>query len=452
MTQTLTRLPQLGQWRNLEELTALQHGQLPQTLEWAACSPFYRARLASSTANGASALGASALGASALGASVLAALPVTTKQDLRDNYPFGMLAVAREQLATYHESSGTSGVPTPSYYTAEDWIDLTERYARKWVGIHPGDTFLVRTPYAMMITGHLAHSAARHGGATVVPGDNRSLAMPYSRVVRVLHDLQVTLTWSMPTETLLWAAAARMVGYRPRADFPALRALFVGGEPLTPARRRRISDIWGVPVVEEYGSTETGSLAGECRFGRMHLWADRAIFEVYDPISGESTPDGAGQLVVTPLYRSAMPLLRYNLEDNVAVSYDECECGWQLPTVRVLGRSAFGYPVGRTKVTQHQLEQLVFELPAEYDVMFWRAKAQPQVLRVEIEVPEAHRSLAGPALSASIRTTFQVPCEVTCVAPGSLVPQRVLTDVQDVVKPRSLFGADEDWGRALLYY
>ena len=82
-----------------------------------------------------------------------------------------------------------------------DWVDLAERYARKWIGIDPADTFLVRTPYALMITGHLAQAAARLCGATVVPGDNRSLAMPYARVVRVLHDLDVTLTWSLPTET-----------------------------------------------------------------------------------------------------------------------------------------------------------------------------------------------------------------------------------------------------------
>src|SRR6185503_19058239 len=96
-------------------------------------------------------------------------------------------------------------------------------------------------PYALMVTGHLAHAAARRRGATVIPGDNRSLAMPLSRVVRVLHDLDVTLTWSLPTETLLWAAAARAAGYEPGRDFPALRALFVAGEPLTPARRARIA-------------------------------------------------------------------------------------------------------------------------------------------------------------------------------------------------------------------
>ncbi|RSM65248.1 phenylacetate--CoA ligase family protein [Kibdelosporangium aridum] len=430
MTQTMSRLPRLGDWADQDELVRLQQAQLPKVFEWAARSPFYRGKLPPD----------------------LSSCPLTSKQDLRDSYPFGLLAVPRADLATYHESSGTAGQPTSSYYTDEDWVDLSERYARKWIGISNTDTFLVRTPYALMITGHLAHAAARLCGATVVPGDNRSLAMPYSRVIRVMHDLSVTLTWSMPTETLLWAAAARAAGLRPEVDFPGLRALFVGGEPLSPARRQRISEIWGVPVIEEYGSTETGSLAGQCPYGQMHLWADRAVFEVYHPDTGELTADGAGQIVVTPLFRQAMPLIRYNLEDDVVISYDDCACGWKLPTVRVLGRAAFGYPVAGHKINQNDLEELVFSLPATHEVLFWRAKAGAEKLRIEIEVPEAEREQACAALRAAVQRVHAVPCVVTGVAPGTLVPQSVLTSVHDVVKPRSLFGADEDWDKALLYY
>ena len=436
MTYTPT-LPQIGQWRSAAELAALQDDQLALMLKWAQRSPFYQTRFGTEFPTDRAGLSAA---------------PLTTKQDLRDNYPYGMLAVRKADLATYHESSGTAGQPTPSYYTAEDWIDLAERYARKWVPITPDDMFLVRTPYALMITGHLAQAAARLHGATVVPGDNRSLAMPYSRVVRVLHDLGVSLTWSMPTETLLWAAAARAAGHNPGTDFPSLRALYIGGEPLSLARRRRISEIWGVPVVEEYGSTETGSLAGECQHGRMHLWADRAIFEVYDPETGRISRDGSGELVVTPLYREAMPLIRYNLADNVEVSYADCECGWLLPSIRVLGRAAFGYPVGGAKITQNTLEDLVFELPVAYEVLFWRARADADRLRVQIEVPDASRDAACAALTDAIRRTYGVDSEVTGVSPGTLVPHRVLTAVHDVVKPRSLFGADEDWDKALLYY
>ncbi|WP_075730981.1 phenylacetate--CoA ligase family protein [Streptomyces acidiscabies] len=438
MNDSPTNLPRIGQWHGPEELRRIQERQLPQTVAWAARSPFYRRRLE----------------ASVLPATVadLADLPLTTKQDLRDNYPFGMLAVPKARLATYHESSGTAGRPTASYYTAQDWTDLSERFARKWIGMSGEDVFLVRTPYALLLTGHLAHAAGRLCGATVVPGDNRSLAMPYARVVRTLHDLGVTLTWSVPTECLIWAAAATAAGHRPDTDFPALRALFVGGEPLTPARRRRISRLWRVPVIEEYGSTETGSLAGECPNGRMHLWADRALFEVHDPHTGKTGAEGEGQLVVTPLFREAMPLLRYNLEDDVVVSYADCDCGWNLPTVQVLGRAAFGHRVGAATITQHRLEEAVFSLPESYGVLFWRARAEPETLRIEIEAAEEHRSAAVAQLTASVRTAFGVDSEVTALPPGTLIPRQALTAMPDVVKPRSLFGPDEDWGKALLYY
>jgi phenylacetate-CoA ligase len=217
-------------------------------------------------------------------------------------------------------------------------------------------------------------------------------------------------------------------------------------------RRRRISQIWGVPVIEEYGSTETGSLAGECENGRLHLWSDRALFEVYDPQTGNVSAEGDGQLVVTPLYREAMPLLRYNIEDNVSVSYDDCACGWNLPTVRVYGRSAFGYQVGGATITQHRLEEVVFSLPASYGVLFWRAKAEPTMLRIQIEVADEHRAAAQAELTASVRAAFGVESDVIGLPPGTLVPHEALTSMPDVVKPRSLFGPDEDWGKALLYY
>ena len=434
MDTRLSDRPRLGDWHTAGDLARLQDRALERLLAAAARSPFYGPRGVPS------------------GRAELARYPLTTKADLRAAYPFGMLAVDRSELATYHESSGSSGTPTASYYTATDWLDLAERYARKHVGIHPGDMFLVRTPYALMITGHLAHAAARSHGATVVPADNRSLATPYAKVVRVLHDLDVTLTWSLPTDALLWAASARLAGLRPEHDFPALRALFVGGEPLSPARRARIGEIWGAPVVEEYGATETGSLAGECPHGRLHLWADRAIFEVYDPVTGTCAPEGRGQLVVTPLYREAMPLLRYNLEDEAEISAAACPCGWVLPAVRVLGRSRFGVPVGSARLTQLDVEELVFRLPAEYGVLFWRARAGAGGLRLEVEVDRRRRERVTRELREAVGTALGIEADVRALPPGSLVPAALLTAAPDVLKPRGLFGPGEDWDKALRYY
>jgi phenylacetate-CoA ligase len=430
--ETAVSRPRIGDWHDYPELERLQDARLTGTLAAAARSPFYRRR-----ADGVPA-----------GRAELRQYAFTRKADLRGAYPFGMLAVDRAELATYHESSGSSGTPTASYYTGEDWLDLVDRYARKHVGIRPADTFLVRTPYALMITGHLAHAAARSRGATVVPADNRSLATPYAKVVRLLHDLDVTLTWSLPTDALLWAASAALAGLRPARDFPALRALFVGGEPLSPARRARIAEVWDAQVVEEYGATETGSLAGECPHGRLHLWADRAIFEVHDPRTGRTAPEGRGQLVVTPLYREAMPLLRYNIEDEVEVSYADCPCGWVLPTIRVLGRAG----PDAAGLTQIGVEQLVFGLPAEYGVMFWRARTEGARLRIQIEVDERHRVPATRRLRDAVERAYRVEPEVEPVPPGALVPAALLTAAPDVMKPRGLFGPGENWDKALQYY
>jgi phenylacetate-CoA ligase len=424
-------------WQHIDDLNSVQDALIEDALQGASRSQFYRQRWAGRTVGS---------------RDDLTSLPLTTKQDLRDAYPFGMLAVPMARVATYHESSGTGGVPTASFYTERDWQDINERFARKWVGITPDDVFLVRTPYALMMTGHMAHNGARHCGATVVPGDNRSAAVPYSRVVRLLHDLGVSLSWSLPTETMMWAAAAQAAGWEPSKDFPALRALFVAGEPLSVARRQRISQIWGVPAVEDYGSTETGPLAGQCVEGSMHLWADRALFEVYDPITRELSPSGSGQLVVTMLRREAMPLVRYNLEDDVDVSYDPCACGWRLPTVRIFGRTRFAHRVGDAVVTAAGLEELVFSLPAHLGVLFWRAKADPVVLRIEVEAAPGQGEQARELLTDTVTTTLGAPVQVVATPPGGLLPTSVLTRVADLVKPRSLFGPDEDWDRALLYY
>jgi phenylacetate-CoA ligase len=172
---------------------------------------------------------------------------------------------------------------------------------------------------------------------------------------------------------------------------------------------------------------------------------------VYDPDTGLCSPEGAGQLVVTTLYREAMPLVRYNLEDTVEVSYEECPCGWHLPTVTVLGRSAFGHEVGGRKVTQHRLEELVFGLPDADEVLFWRARAEPGVLRVQIEAAPDRAEGAAARLTEVLRAGLGVTASVEALPPGGLLPTELLRAMPDVVKPRSLFGPDEDWDKALLY-
>lgn len=421
-------LPQPGDWSGFEGLRRVQEARLPDALRLAARSPFYRDRL---TASG-----------SIHTVEDLDAVAVMDKADLRDNYPFGLLAVDRAEIATYLESSGTSGRPNSSYFTDADWLDVVDRFNRNAVDLTADDTLLVRTPYAMLITAHQAHLAGRHRGATIVPADNRSSVVTHARVVRLLRDLDITVTWSLPTEISLWAAAARVAGLRPDSDFPALRGFVVGGEPLSPARRERISREWGgVPILQDYGSTETGSLAGECCQGRLHLWADRFVPQVLDPVTGHSALSGTGELVITTLYREAMPLVRYNLHDRVRIAEDDCSCGMSLPTIEVLGRDESSCVIGGRRVSEQQLEDAVYSVPG---VSFWRARAGA---RLEIQIEAIDGEDPSAALVAAIETRTGVDATVHTVPRGTIVPAIAFTKAPEFGKPRTLFRVDEDWDR-----
>jgi phenylacetate-CoA ligase len=152
--------------------------------------------------------------------------------------------------------------------------------------------------------------------------------------------------------------------------------------------------------------------------------------------------------VVTPLYREAMPLLRYNTEDEVEVSDVDCPCGWVLPAVRILGRTAFA----AGELTQIGVEELVFGLPGEFGVRFWRARPEGDRLRMQIEVPPEHAGAAAAALGEVVGAAYRIEAVIETMPPGSLVPLRLLTARPELMKPRGLFAAGEDWDRALKYY
>lgn len=425
----------VGHWRSFDQLREAQEKLLGGALRRAARSPFYQER------------------AGVDGIWNLDDVPVTSKDDLRSTYPFGMLAVPKAELLTYHESSGTSGapVPTPTFYTAADWAEMVDRFLRNAIPMTRDDTLLVRISYALVMAAHLAHQAGLTAGATVIAADARTLASPYPALVRILRDAEVTLTWSTPFECLVWSAAARVAGHRSDRDFPALRAFYTAGEPLGPARRARISELWGgVPVLDIYGSTEIGPVSGTCPAGVMHFWADRLLPEIYDPQTGTFAREGTGQLVVTTLFQEAMPLIRYDLEDHVELRYEPCECGWKLPTVKVFGRISHDYEVAGRQLSAARVEELVFQLPAAYGVLFWRGQARSDRLVVQIEVEPEHAVAACAQLRDLLAQAFDVPSDVEPVDPGTFVPYEVLAGQRSVLKPRRFFGPDEDWDGAII--
>jgi phenylacetate-CoA ligase len=373
-------------------------------------------------------------------------LPFTTKADLRAAYPFGLLAVTSDEIATYHESSGTSGEPTPTFYTEADWDDIASRFARNAVGLGPSDTVLVKTPYSMVTTAHQMHRAARLKGALVIPADNRCANMPYSKVIRLLKDLRVTVVWCLPSEALIWAAAAKAHGLDPRHDFPALRAFIVAGEPLGVAKRQRLEALWGeAKVFEDYGSTETGSLAGDCERGRLHAWTDRLMFELIGADGSVST-EGIGELAITPLFREAQPLLRYRVGDRVELRSGACECGSPFPVIRVLGREESATRIGDLAILPSAIEETVFRLPISDDVMFWRARVREVELDVEIECTD---DAVARRLELGFHRDLAIAAHVRCVAAGTIFPTARLTEISRPLKPRHVFAAGDDWNQGL---
>jgi phenylacetate-CoA ligase len=426
--------PRLGDWSTFEELARLQARALEPSLSMARGSPFYARRLTSGLR--------------------FEDVPFTTKEDLRAGYPYEFLARPTSEVATYHESSGTTGQPIASFLTEADWAECSDRFTRGAANLGPEDRVLVKTPYSMATTAHQMHNAARSRGAMVVPADNRSSMMTYQRVLQLLRDVGVTVTWCLPSEPLFWAAAAWAAGMEPAELGRGLRAMVVAGELLSPAKRDRISQLWGgVRVVEDYGSTETTSLAGECGAGTLHAWADRFLLEIFDPATGAITPRGRGQLVVTSLYRQAMPLVRYNLEDFVDLWDEPCSCGWVLPRIRVRGRPI---PVAQgTQAAQglHQsaIDEIVYRLPMEYRALFWRGLVKGDRLQLEIEAVPARAAECQERLERELPAALGVASEVVVVPPGALVPHQVLLRQTPFTKPRFLFSSEQDWDRGLIY-
>jgi len=373
-------------------------------------------------------------------------LPLTSKGDLRANYPLGLLAVPRERVATYHESSGTSGSPISSYFTESDWQDIQSRFLRSRVALGHRDMVFVKTPYSLVTTAHQMHGAARAAGATVVPADNRSRNMPYRRVLRLLRDLPITVTWCLPTEAQTWAYLARQMGLDPTRDFPHLRALMVAGEALSPARREAISRLWGGrPVIEHYGSTETGSLAGECARGHLHLWSDRVHCEVFDESSRTTAAAGRGSLVVTPLEREAMPLVRYHLEDEARIFSDPCPCGSVHPRIEIFGRR-----LARTSgLYPRELEEVIYTVAPQ--TWFWRARASAEAIEVEIHV-EPGAVFERKTLQDAIERTFKRRALVRPVGASCFAPPEWMREEETMQKPRFVFGAEENWNNSAVYF
>ncbi len=246
----------------------------------------------------------------------LAHFPFTAKADLRENYPFGMFAVPREQVARVHASSGTTGRPTVVGYTREDvdtWAEVMARSIRA-AGGRPGDLCHVAYGYGLFTGGLGAHYGAERLGCTVVPVSGGMT----ERQVQLILDFRPRLIMVTPSYFLAILDELEAQGVDPRST--SLEVGIFGAEPWTDEMRRSVEERSGIRAVDIYGLSEVmgpgvSQESGETQDG-LHVWEDHFLPEVIDPVTLEVLPDGEeGELVFTSLTKQAMPVVRYRTRD-----------------------------------------------------------------------------------------------------------------------------------------
>ncbi len=293
----------------------------------------------------------------------LSRLPFTTKQDMRDAYPTGLLACDKRELVRFHASSGTTGKPTVVAYTRNDIATWTECMANclETAGVTPDDTFQVILGYGLF-TGALGfHYGAEALGAAVVPTGGGFT----ERQLLLMEDLGTTVLTSTPSYALHLAEIIRERSLRDR--FP-LRTVILGGEAWSEAMRERIEKELDVIAIDSYGLSEIigpgVAMECPCRCG-LHMDSRHFLAEIIDPETGEVLPDGEeGELVITTITKEAMPLIRYRTRDLTRIIPEPCACGRTgIRLARVKGRSDDMLIIRGVNVFPSQVEAVLDQIP-----------------------------------------------------------------------------------------
>ena len=402
-----------------DEMAALQAERLRDCVARVAANvPLYREKLA--------ALGVSA--ADLRTVEDMGMLPFTVKQDLRDNYPYGLFAVPMEEVVRLHASSGTTGKMTVVGYTANDiamWADLAAR-ALSIAGASRNDVLHVAYGYGLFTGGLGLHYGGERLGATVVPvsaGNTR-------RQVELAQDFGATVLCCTPSYSLLIAEQAAEMG----ADLSRLRLGIFGAEPWSEEMRAEIEARLGITALDIYGLSEVmgPAVSMECPYKRgLHLAEDHFIPEVVHPESGERLPEGeVGELVLTCATKEALPLLRYRTGDLTRLERGRCDCGRTTARMsKPLGRTDDMLIIRGVNVFPSQIEATLLRaegVEPHYELHLERGPARMDELKVRVEASEElHRDRDGvrmveQRLAASLQSALGVGCRVEVVAPREL--------------------------------
>ncbi len=356
----------------------------------------------------------------------LAKFPFTVKNDLRDNYPFGLFAVPRERIARLHASSGTTGKATVVGYTARDidnWADLVARSMRA-SGTRPGDIVHVAYGYGLFTGGLGAHYGAERLGATVVPVSGGQTA----RQVTLIEDFGASTIMVTPSYMLNILEEYHRRGLDPRQS--PLNVGIFGAEPWTDAMRAEVEDAFDMHAVDIYGLSEImgPGVANECVETKdgLHIWEDHFYPEIIDPETGEVLPDGEmGELVFTTLTKEGMPMIRYRTRDLTRLMPGTARSMRRME--KITGRSDDMIILRGVNVFPSQIEEQVLAtggLAPYFQLERYRV-GRMDALRVHVEAAPtaadgASRAAAERMLFKRIKDMIGVTTEVIVGDPGSV--------------------------------
>ena len=319
-------------------------------------------------------------------------LPFTTKQNMRDSYPYGLFAAPMEEIVRIHASSGTTGKPTVVGYTAKDIENWTDLMARSLMaaGAHRGDIIHNAYGYGLFTGGLGAHYGAERLGASVIPisGGNTT------RQIMIMQDFGSTVLTCTPSYSLYLAEEAVAAGVDIKGS--KLRIGIFGAEPWSEAMRHEIEAKLGIHAIDIYGLSEImgPGVAIECieeKHG-LHIWEDHFLPEIINPETGAPVAEGElGELVITTITKQGIPLIRYRTRDITSISYTPCACGRTHARIaRMSGRSDDMMIIRGVNVFPSQIESILVRIEGvePHYMLIVDRKDNLDTLEVQVEVDE----------------------------------------------------------------
>ena len=374
-------------------------------------------------------------------------LPFTTKEDMRDHYPYGLFSAPQYQINEIHVSSGTTGNPTLVGYTRDDlklWGDVMARVLC-CAGAEPGDTIQIAYGYGLFTGGLGFHYGALEMGLRIIP----TSAGQTARQLKIMHDFQPRILGCTPSYALYMAEEAKEMGIDPTQGHWKIGVF--GAEPWSESMRREIEAAWNMLATDVYGLSEIigPGVAQECQHkDGLHVFSDVFYPEIIDPETDEEVPEGQdGELVITTLTKQGIPLIRYRTRDIVSARYDKCRCGRTSPRIsKIKGRTDDMIVVRGINVFPSQIEHVLVGIEGtqpQYQIVVDRKAHHLDEVEVLVEVEQRffsdeirHLNELRERIRKEIQNVLSVGVKVTLVEPKTI--ERSVGKAKRIVDKRTL--------------